>query len=266
MANQSYQDKVVWITGASSGIGRELALVYAEKGADLVLSARRELLLREIAGKIREMGRKCLVNPLDVTEENAIRSAVEHIQETFDHLDVVIANAGFGVVGRIEEITAEEWRRQLDVNVTGLALTARYGIPYLKKTKGRIALVGSVSAMLPTPNIGAYSASKAAVRSIGQTLSMEFHGTGVSCTTIHPGFVESNIARVNNEGVFNPDKEDPRPSNLLWPTRKAAETMFKAIHKRKRDFVFTGHGKFFGFLGRHWPGLIHVAFTRLPLM
>jgi len=265
MANQSYQNKVVWITGASSGIGRELALVYAENGADLVLSARREPLLKDIADEISKMGRECLVIPLDVTDENAFLSATEEIQKTFDRLDVVIANAGFGVIGRIDELSADEWRRQLDVNVTGLALTARFAIPYLKKTKGRIALVGSVAAMLPSPQTGAYSASKAAVSSIGQTLSMELHGTGVTCSTLHPGFVESNIGRIDNDGTFHPDREDPRPSKLMWPTRKAADTMFKAIHKRKRELVFTGHGKIFGFIGRHWPGLVHIALSRIKL-
>ena len=266
MANQSYQNKVVWITGASSGIGRELAFVYAEKGADLVLSARREPLLKDIAAEISKMGRKSLVIPFDVTDEGAFRSAAENIHKTFDRLDVVIANAGFGVIGRIEDLTADEWRRQLDVNVTGLALTARFAIPHLKKTKGRIALVGSVAAMLPSPQTGAYSASKAAVSSIGQTLSMELHGTGVTCSTLHPGFVESNIGRIDNDGTFHPDREDPRPAQLMWPTRKAADTMFKAIHKRKREFVFTGHGKILGFIGRHWPGLTHVAMSRLKLM
>jgi NAD(P)-dependent dehydrogenase (short-subunit alcohol dehydrogenase family) len=129
--------------------------------------------------------------------------------------------------------SAKEWRRQMDVNVTGLAMTAKSAIPYLKASKGRLVLIGSVAAYVPNPMTGAYGASKAAVRSIGQTLAVELKGTGVSCTVIHPGFVDSDITRVDNEGVFHPESQDPRPKNLMWPTDKAAKVMVKAFGSEK---------------------------------
>jgi short-subunit dehydrogenase len=252
-----YTDSIVWITGASSGIGRALALECARRGADLVLSARREEKLRAVADEITEMGRAAAVVPCDVTEEEEIEAAVDAILQRFGRLDVVVANAGFGVMGRVDELDAESWRRQFDVNVVGLTQTVRLALPALRETNGRVALVGSVASMTTLPNTGAYSASKAAVRSIGQALSMELTDSGVSCTTLHPGLVESDIARVDNTNTPDPDRTDPRNQDLMWPTDKAARVMADAIDRRKREYVFTGHGKIMAFLCRHAPGLMH---------
>ncbi|PEN12584.1 short chain dehydrogenase [Longibacter salinarum] len=251
-----FNGHVVWITGASSGIGRALALEFARRGADLALSARREEKLRDVAGEIEALGHDALVVPCDVTEEAQVEAAVQQIVDHFGHLDVAVANAGFGVMGTIEDVDAETWRRQLDVNVVGLTQTARYAIPELRKTSGRVVLIGSVASMVTLPNTGAYSASKAAVRSIGQALSMELKDDSVTCTTIHPGLVESDIARVDNTNVHDPDRKDPRNQELMWPTDKAARVMADAIEKRKREYVFTGHGKIMGFLCRHFPGVM----------
>lgn len=145
-----------------------------------------------------------------------------------------------------------------------MALTVKYALPYLKQNQGRIGLVGSVGAFLPNPYVGAYGASKAAVNSIGLTLQVELKDTGVSCTTLHPGFVKSEIARVDNEGVWHPERNDPRPSNLMWPTEKAAKVMVKAILKRKRNYVFTTHGKVLVWLQRWLPGIVRNISSKAP--
>lgn len=141
-------------------------------------------------------------------------------------------------------------------------MTAKYALPELRKTKGRLALIGSVAAYVPNPGIGAYGASKAAVHNIGETLQIELMGSGVSCTTIHPGFVDSNITRIDNQGRFNPDAKDPRPAKLMWPTDKAARVMIEAIEQREKVFVFTGHGKFIAFLGRFFPGIARTLIAK----
>ncbi len=258
------QENVIWITGASSGIGKAMAFEWVRLGYRVVLSSRRKELLDKVADEIRHSGGEALVIPCDIMEEIAIENAVQQIINTWGRLDVVIANAGFGVFGNMEKLTAKDWNRQLQGNVTGLALTVKYALPHLKKTNGRIGLLGSVGAYLPNPNLGAYGASKAAVHSIGQTLQVELMGTGVSCTTLHPGFVISEIARIDNDGVWHPERPDPRPSNLIWPTDKAAKVMVKAILKRKRNYVFTGHGKIFVWLQRWFPGLMRVIISKSP--
>lgn len=257
-----FEDRVVWITGAGSGIGRALAHEMARQGADLALSGRRQDRLDQVQSEIEALGREALVLPLDVTDDTAVFAAADAVGNRFNGIDVVIANAGYGVAGRFERVTTEQWRRQFEVNVVGLTSTVRAALPFLKRNEGRIALLGSVASMIPMPGSIAYASSKYAVRAIGQTLSMELSGQGVSCTTLHPGFVESEIAQVDNEGEFHADRQDSRPQKFMWPADKAARVCVKAIHARKREFVFTGHGRFGAFIGRHMPGVAHFAMTR----
>ncbi len=258
-----FKGQVVWITGASSGLGKFLAFEFAKNGAKLVLSARRVDKLEEVLEKVQDYGSEGLLVPCDVLEEDQIRLAIKAIIEHYGKLDVAIANAGYGVYGLIQDLNANEWARQLAINVTGLALTSKYAIPYLKKSKGRLVLLGSVAAFIPSPQTGAYGASKAAVRSIGETLQVELAGTGVSCIVIHPGFVDSDITRVDNDGQFHEGRPDPRPKNLMWPTEKAAKVMVKAIYNRKKVFIFTFHGKLMAYVGKHFSGLSRFMIGKL---
>ncbi|MEM9730972.1 MAG: SDR family NAD(P)-dependent oxidoreductase [Myxococcota bacterium] len=261
MAKQ-FEDQVVWITGGGSGIGRSLALAFADAGAKVAVSGRRLERLELVATEIQAKGDTARAVACDVTDEDSVRAAVDQVVAAFGRMDVAVANAGFAVSGRVEKLSAEDWRRQLDVNVVGAAMTARYAIPALRDTRGRLVLVASVSSMITTPGMGAYSASKYALRAIGQTLSIELHGSGVTCTTIHPGFIESEIAQVDNQGVFDAGREDTRPKRLMWKTDRAAKVMLDAVAARKREYTFTGHGKVGAFVGRHMPGLVHYGLTR----
>lgn len=254
-----FKDKIVWITGASSGIGREMALQFAGQGAQVAVSGRRKERLEGLVKELEQQGHKALAVPCDVTNEEEVEQAVGKITSHFERLDIAVANAGFGIKGKIEDLNAEDWRRQLDVNVVGLTSTIKYSLPYLRKTDGRMVLLGSVAAMISSPQGAAYGASKAAVRAIGQVVSMELHGSDVTCTTIHPGFIESEIGKVDKEGVYHPDWEDWRPKDLMWPTDKAVKNMLKGIKKRKREVLITGHAKVLGFVGKHFPDLIHWA-------
>lgn len=257
-----FDQQVVWITGGGSGIGHALALELAREGAAVAVSGRREDRLTKTVSAIESEGGVGLAVRCDVTDEASVAEAVQTVVRELGGLDVAIANAGFAVEGRIEKLSAADWRRQLDTNVIGAAMVARYAIPHLRERKGRIALVGSIASMLSIPGLGAYSASKYAVRAIGQTLSAELHGSGVTCTLLHPGYVESEIDQVDNQGRFHPERDDQRPRRLMWPADRAAKVMVDAIAKRKREFTFTGHGKVGAFAGRHLPGLVHFGVTR----
>ena len=255
-------DEVVWITGGGTGIGRSIALAYARRGASVAVSGRRADKLAEVVDAIEAAGGQGLAVPCDVTDEQQIRAAVATVVAAFGRLDVALANAGFSVSGPIERLSAADWRRQLEVNVVGAAVTASAALPELRETKGRLGLVGSVASFVATPGSGAYTTSKFAVRAIALTLAQEVAGSGVSVTGIYPGFVESDIARVDNSGVFHEDREDRRPAKLMWKTEDAARVCVKAMDARKREFVFTGHGKLGAFLGQHFPGLVHFVITR----
>jgi NAD(P)-dependent dehydrogenase (short-subunit alcohol dehydrogenase family) len=261
MAGKHWAGLVVWITGAGSGIGKALAIELAAQGAILAVSGRRKSQLDEVVGVIEGAGGRALAVPCDVTREEDLEAAVTTITSSLGRLDAAIANAGFSVAGPIRRLSAADWRRQLDTNVVGAALTAKHAIPALEKTRGRLALIGSVAAFTPAPRIGAYNASKAALRMIGQTLDIELAGSGVSVSIIHPGFVESDIARVDNEGRFDASRPDKRPKALMWPADRAAKVIARAVFARKHEHVFTVHGKVGAFIGQHAPGLIRLALT-----
>ncbi len=257
-----FEGSAVWITGATSGLGREMALEFARQGANVAVSGRRQDRLDEVVAEIERLGRRGLGVPCDVSDEGQIEAAVAAAVAGLGKLDVAVANAGVSIAGKVERLSGDDWRRQLDTNVVGAALTARYALPHLKATRGRLGLVGSVAGVLAAPGFSAYTASKYALRAIGQTLSMELYGTGVSCTTLQPGFVSTEIAQVNNAGVYNPEAIDKRPQKLMWEADKAAQVMIRALYSRKREFTFTGHGRLGAFLGQHTPGLVHLAMTR----
>jgi NADP-dependent 3-hydroxy acid dehydrogenase YdfG len=132
------KESVVWITGASSGIGKAMAFEWARLGYKVVLSARRKELLEEIAKEIYQSGGEALVVPVDIMDEQSIASAVQSIIDKWGRLDIAVANAGFGVFGSIEKLTAKDWNRQLQGNVTGLALTVKYALPHLKQNKAAL--------------------------------------------------------------------------------------------------------------------------------
>lgn len=260
--SKRFQNKVVWITGGGTGIGRAMAIEFARQGARLVLSGRRLEKLEQTCEELNELGAEALPVVCDVTVEVEVAAAVETIVEHFGQLDVAVANAGFSVSGRVEELSADDWRRQFDVNVVGAAITAKHALSALRETEGRMVLIGSVAGEVVVPGVGAYHASKYAVRALGQVLAMETKPQGVSTTLIQPGFVESDIAKVDNEGTFREEWDDKRPQQFMWDTDRAAKVIVDAIYKRKREYTFTLHGKAAAFLGRHAPGLVHFAVTR----
>ena len=165
------------------------------------------------------------------------------------------------MTGKVEDISQEEWRRIYDINVIGLALTVKYTLPELRKTNGRIVLVGSAGSMLASPNYVAYTSSKYAMRAIGQTLSIDLYKSGVTCTNIYPGYMSTEFAQIDNDGNVNSAKQK-WDNPFTWTAEKSAKVSMSAIYKRKKEYVLTGFGKTFAWLGRHFPGVIHYIFTR----
>lgn len=257
-----FTEKVVWITGGGSGIGRACAREFARQGATVAVSGRRADRLAEVVAELEALGARALAVPCDVCDEEQQERAVTTIVDALGGLDVAMANAGFSVGGRIEQLSAADWRRQFEVNVVGAAVTVRQALPALRASAGRLVLTGSVAGYIAGPGFGAYHASKYAIRALGRTLSAELHGSGVSCTTVHPGFVESEINKVDNEGHFDDRREEKRPRQLLWPTDRAARVIVRAVEKRKRELVFTAHGKLGAFIGTHFPRVAHFFMTR----
>ncbi len=256
-----FESKVVWITGGGSGIGEALAVELARQGAHVAVSGRRVEKLAEVVARIESVGGTGLAVPCDVAEPDSLFAAVDQIVAELGRLDVAVANAGISISGRLEQLSADDWRKQLEVNVVGLAMTAKAALPQLRRTQGRLVLVGSVAGMAYAPGAGPYNASKAAVWALGETWHAELAGSGVTVTAIHPGFIESDIAKTGNDGVFRPDADDPRPKALMWSGARAARSMARAIRARRRLSVITGHGVVAVWLARFAPGFVAWALS-----
>ncbi len=259
-----FKEKVVWITGGGSGLGKALAIQFAREGAKVVISGRRENKLIETVREIVKENAEPLAIQCDVSKEEDMINAVSQIINSFGQLDVAIANAAVPMTGKVEDISQEEWRRIYDINVIGLALTVKIALPELRKTNGRIVLVGSAGSMLASPNYIAYTSSKYAMRAIGQTLSIDLYKSGVTCTNIYPGYMSTEFAQIDNDGKVSTAKQK-WDNSFTWTAEKSAKDCITPIYKRKREYVLTGFGKIFAWLGRHFPGVIHYIFTRFKV-
>ena len=251
------------ITGASSGIGAALARAFAREGANLVLIARRAERLSVLAADLEHGGRRALALAADVTVDGDLERAVAAARAAFGRIDVVIANAGFGVVGPVERLALADYRRQFETNVFGVLRTVYATLGDLKAARGRLAIIGSVSGHVATPESSPYAMSKFAVRALAEALGHELAPDGVAVTLVSPGFVASEIRRVDNTGIFRAESPEPIPAWLIVPVERAARTIVRAVAGRRREIVVTGHGKVAVFLQRHVPWLVAAGIRRL---
>ena len=253
---------VVLITGASSGIGEALALEWAKRGASVVLAARRVDRLESLAARIAETGREALAVECDVTSEDDLKRCVAVAVAKFGRIDTVVANAGFGIVGNIDELEIADYERQFDTNIYGVIRTIRATLPELEKSKGRIAIISSVLGYFCLPGGTPYAISKFAMQGLGIGLRHELRPRGISVTLICPGMIASEIRQVNNSGRFKPGK-DPVPAWILVSAEKAAREIVRAVEARKRERVISFHGKVLVFFQRHFPGLVSFLISSL---
>ena len=207
----------------------------------------------------RGQGGRALALRCDVTVDGDLELAVERIRSEFGRLDVVVANAGFGVVGRVDRLSLDDYRRQFETNVFGVLRTVQATMSDVKAQKGSFALMGSVAAYVSSPGGSPYQMSKAAVRSLGEAMWGELARDGVSVTTIQPGYVDSEIRKLDNQGRLHPDARDPVPAWLMMRTDVAARKMVDAIAARRREAVITGHGKAAVAVARHLPCVLALA-------
>lgn len=259
---QKLEGKVALITGASSGIGMELARELARRGVAVAILARRVERLKALEDEIRAAGGRALAIACDVTLDGEVERAVALTRMELGPIDLAVANAGFGVAGRMERLSVDDVRRQFETNVFGVLRTFYSVLEDLKRTRGRLALVGSVSAYVANTGTGAYAMSKFAVRALAETLWLELAPAGVSVTLINPGFVDSDIRRVDNRGHLHPDARDPIPKWLRMPADEAARQIAGALEARRREVIVTGHGKALVFASRHLPGALGQILKR----
>lgn len=253
-----FKDKVVFLTGASSGIGEALAIELNNRGYKTILAARRIDRLEKLANQLNQNSNNSIAVECDVTSDESIKNAYSKTLSTFGKIDVVIANAGFGVVGNLEKLNVEDYHRQFDTNVYGVIRTIKPAIEELKKTKGQIIIVGSVMGYFSIAGQSAYAMSKYAVRALAEAIEFELKPYGIAVTQINPGYVQSDIRRVDNYGKFHPESNKGF-TKLHMPAAKAAKIIANSLDCRCREIIVTFHGKVIVFISKHMPWILRLA-------
>lgn len=241
------------VTGASSGIGAAVARELARQGAAVGLAARRLDRLEEQAGEIRTAGGGALPVVCDVSRDGDPDRAVAAVRDAFGPVSIVVANAGFGVSGRVDALTVQDFQRQYETNFFGVVRTVKASLEDLTATRGVLAVLGSVAGYFGAPGQAPYCTSKAAVRVLAQSLWGELRPLGVGVVLVSPGYVESEIRRRGPDGQLT---EDPVPPWLIMPSEQAARKIVRAIVQRRPELVLTAHGHLGAWLARLCPTLL----------
>ncbi|UUD64732.1 SDR family oxidoreductase [Pseudomonas seleniipraecipitans] len=196
------QEKVVLITGASSGIGEGCARLLAEKGARVVLGARRVERLQQLVEQIQAAGGKAIARRLDVTDAADVQAFVDAAMTEYGRVDVLLNNAGVMPLSMIEALKLDEWNQMIDVNIRGVLHGIAAALPVMQKQRsGQIINVASIGAYRVSPTAAVYCATKYAVRAISDGLRQEVGGD-IRVTLVSPGVVESELAEtISDEGA-----------------------------------------------------------------
>ena len=205
------QDRVAVITGASTGIGKSIAVAYAAEGAKAVLASRNSEKLEGVAQEIERAGGTAIVVPVDVTAEDAVVGLFQQALEAFDRIDILVNNAGVSKGAPTDELSLEVWQQVIDVNLTAAFLCSREALKIMKtRRSGRIINIGSVSAKVPRVHSAAYTTSKFGLEGLTRSLALDAREFGIAVSILHPGNTATPIwtgreEMARQEGVMSPD-------------------------------------------------------------
>ncbi|MFH1197457.1 MAG: SDR family oxidoreductase [bacterium] len=240
----TFKNNVVIITGASTGIGKEMAKQLAKQGALLSIAARDINRLYEVAAECKNLGANVLAVQTDVAEKDQCKNLIDKTISEFGRVDCLFNNAGLSMWARFDQITdLDLFEKIMRVNYLGSVYCTYYALPYLKQTKGRIVGISSLTGKTGVPTRTAYSASKHAMAGFFDSLRIELADSGVSVSMIYPGFVATEM----RERAFGSDGKPLGKSHLdetkVMSVEKCAALIIEAISKRKRELVMTSKAK-----------------------
>ena len=253
---ESLNDKVVIITGASSGIGKALAYDLAGRKARLALAARNLEELNLVKNDLESHADDIMVHQTDVSDESQCRELIDRCIEHFGRIDVLINNAGISMRATLEDMDLDVFKKVLDVNLMGAVYCTKYALPHLLKTKGSVVGVSSIAGYVGLPARTAYSSSKYALQGFLDALRTENRKTGLHVLVACPGYTESNIRKraLNAEG--RSQDESPLREERIMPASEVARHIANAIERRKRTLNLTFEGKMAVFLSKFFPSFI----------
>ncbi len=258
------KNKRILITGASSGIGRALAFGLAEKGAELILTARKFGKLRIVADMIKYKYPdvpKPLIILCDLTEKKDIKQLFKECSIQNKKIDILVNNAGIGVYGEIELTDIDDFKDIMEVNYFGAVQCMLELLPSMKERKsGIIVNVCSLAAIHGVPYLGAYSASKAALMALSQSMNAELYKFGISITVVYPGYTETSF--FSNEKKVG---KAVRPEGPYAPADKVAREIIHSIENKKEERILTFKGKALSVIKALFPGIVRRAMRKIAI-
>lgn len=251
------KDKIVIITGASSGIGKALAYEFGGNGAKVVLASRNLVKLLEIVTDLEQKGIQALAVQTDVTLEKDCRILIEKTLDHFGRIDVLISNAGISMRAIFIDLQLDVMRRLMDTNYWGTVYCSKFALPHLLKSGGSLAGVISIGGYIGMPGRSGYAASKFAVRGFLDTVRVENRKTGLHVLVVAPGFTTSNIRKAALLADGSEQGETPRDENYMMSAEAVAARIYKAVKNRKRHLILTFFkGKLTVFFGKFLPKFV----------
>jgi short-subunit dehydrogenase len=247
------KDRVVIITGASSGIGKALALEMGERGAIVVMAARSADKLAEIELELNAKGAKSLAVPTDVSLEADCRNLIDTTVAHFGRIDILINNAGISMRALFEHTDVKVIRHLMDVNFWGTIYCTKFALPYLLKSRGTVAGVSSIAGFKGLPGRTGYTASKFAMQGFLETLRIENMKKGLHVLIACPSFTSSNIRKTALAADGSPQGESPRNEDHLMKPEVVAVKIVNAIKKRRKILVISLEGKLIVLLNKLFP-------------
>lgn len=253
-----FHDRSVVITGASSGIGRELAVQLAGRGAQLTLAAREAAALDDVAAACEAAGGRAIAVPADVTDREACRRLVASAVEEFGGVDALVNNAGISMWGRFDELEDLSMvERIMRVNYLGAVYCTHAALPHLKARRGLLVAISSLTGKYGVPTRSAYAASKHAMQGFFDSLRVELRGTGVDVLVVSPGFVATPIRARALGPDGKPHGESPRDETRgTMPVEECVRQIVRAMEHRDRELVMTLKGRLGLWLQLIAPGLV----------
>lgn len=244
-----FKNKIVWITGASSGIGEALAYEFASKGSNLVLSARREAELQRVARACEVHGGSVLVLPFDMVDTAVHAVQVEAVMKTYGRIDVLVLNAGVSQRSFVLDTQFDVYRRLFEINFFSIVHLVQQVIPvFQKQHAGVFVPIASVAGRISTPRRAAYGASKHALIGFFDSVRAELHEFGIQVSTILPGYIRTEISlHAMNEHGEKYGKMDPNQAKGLDPA-VAASKIVAAVAVGKNEFFVGGALERFGLI------------------
>ncbi|MCC8089296.1 MAG: SDR family oxidoreductase [Rikenellaceae bacterium] len=255
-----FKDKVVIITGASSGIGLALVNEFASHGAKIVMGARSVDRLKDLSIGLAKKNIENIYEETDVTKESDCRKLVEAAVSAFGKIDILVCNAGISMRAILDDVDMEVLRRLMDVNFWGTAYCVKYSLPYIQKSKGSITGVSSVAGLHGLPARTGYSASKYAIQGFLETVRIENLKKGVHVMIAYPGFTASNIRFSALTADGSKQGETPRNEEKMMTAEEVAKQIANGIYRRKKLLLLDFQGKATFFLKKISHGLLDRLF------